>query len=220
MKKIEGVIFDLDGVITDTAEYHYRAWKELAKRIGITINREFNEQLKGVSRMESLERILTHGGRAEEFNDTKKSEMADWKNELYKEMITDIKPTDILPGVVAFLDELKKANIRTAVASASKNAETILEALKIRKRFDYVVDAAEIKNSKPDPEIFLKALELLDLKADVCVGIEDAAAGVESIKGAGIRAIGIGDLKTLAQADIVFEGTSQLRLETLKTLLI
>ncbi|MBC1444790.1 beta-phosphoglucomutase [Listeria seeligeri] len=218
MEKLDGVIFDLDGVITDTAEYHYRAWKELAKRVGITIDREFNENLKGVSRMDSLEQILAYGGRLGDFNDEEKSEMADWKNELYKEMITDIKPTDILPGVVSFLDELKMAGVRTAVASASKNAETILEALKIRDRFDFVVDAAEIKNSKPDPEIFLKALELLELSADVCVGLEDAAAGIDSIKGAGIRAVGIGDAKILSHADIVLEGTEQLRLKTLEAL--
>ncbi|MBC1721999.1 beta-phosphoglucomutase [Listeria seeligeri] len=218
MEKLDGVIFDLDGVITDTAEYHYRAWKELAKRVGITIDREFNENLKGVSRMDSLEQILAYGGRLGDFNDEEKSEMADWKNELYKEMIMDIKPTDILPGVVSFLNELKLAGVRTAVASASKNAETILEALKIRDRFDFVVDAAEIKNSKPDPEIFLKALELLELSADVCVGLEDAAAGIDSIKGAGIRAVGIGDAKILSHADIVLEGTEQLRLKTLEAL--
>lgn len=218
MEKLDGVIFDLDGVITDTAEYHYRAWKELAKQVGITINREFNENLKGVSRMDSLERILAYGGRLGDFNDEEKSEMADWKNELYKEMITDIKPTDILPGVVSFLDELKMAGVKTAVASASKNAETILEALKIRDQFDFVVDAAEIKNSKPNPEIFLKALELLELSADVCVGLEDAAAGVDSIKAAGIRAVGIGDTKILSHADIVLEGTEQLRLKTLEAL--
>ncbi|MHC5409977.1 beta-phosphoglucomutase [Listeria seeligeri] len=218
MEKLDGVIFDLDGVITDTAEYHYRAWKELAKQVGITINREFNENLKGVSRMDSLERILAYGGRLGDFNDEEKSEMANWKNELYKEMITDIKPTDILPGVVSFLDELKMAGVRTAVASASKNAETILEALKIRDQFDFVVDATEIKNSKPNPEIFLKALELLALSADVCVGLEDAAAGIDSIKGAGIRAVGIGDAKILSHADIVLEGTEQLRLKTLEAL--
>ncbi|MBC1424106.1 beta-phosphoglucomutase [Listeria seeligeri] len=218
MEKLDGVIFDLDGVITDTAEYHYRAWKELAKRVGITIDREFNENLKGVSRMDSLEQILAYGGRLGDFNDEEKSEMANWKNELYKEMITDIKPTDILPGVVSFLDELKMAGVRTAVASASKNAETILEALKIRDQFDFVVDAAEIKNSKPNPEIFLKALELLALSADVCVGLEDAAAGIDSIKGAGIRAVGIGDAKILSHADIVLEGTEQLRLKTLEAL--
>ncbi|MBC1480408.1 beta-phosphoglucomutase [Listeria seeligeri] len=218
MEKLDGVIFDLDGVITDTAEYHYRAWKELAKRVGITIDREFNENLKGVSRMDSLEQILAYGGRLGDFNDEEKSEMADWKNELYKEMIMDIKPTDILPGVVSFLDELKMAGVRTAVASASKNAETILEALKIRDQFDFVVDAAEIKNSKPNPEIFLKALELLALSADVCVGLEDAAAGIDSIKGAGIRAVGIGDAKILSHADIVLEGTEQLRLKTLEAL--
>lgn len=218
MEKLDGVIFDLDGVITDTAEYHYRAWKELAKRVGITIDREFNENLKGVSRMDSLEQILAYGGRLGDFNDEEKSEMADWKNELYKEMIMDLKPTDILPGVVSFLNELKLAGVRTAVASASKNAGIILDALEIRDRFDFVVDAAEIKNSKPDPEIFLKALELLELSADVCVGLEDAAAGVDSIKAAGIRAVGIGDAKILSHADIVLEGTEQLRLKTLEAL--
>ncbi|AQY52374.1 beta-phosphoglucomutase [Listeria weihenstephanensis FSL R9-0317] len=218
MEKLEGVIFDLDGVITDTAEYHYRAWKKLAERLDIKIDRVFNEELKGVSRMDSLDRILEYGDRLADFNATEKNEMADWKNELYKETIVDIKPSDILPGMEAFLDELKQAGIRTAVASASKNAEVILQSLGIREQFDFVVDAAKIEKSKPDPEIFLKALELLDLPADVCVGVEDAAAGVDSIKDAGIRAIGIGDATVLRRADVVLAGTDELRLETLKSL--
>ncbi|MBC1886965.1 beta-phosphoglucomutase [Listeria booriae] len=218
MEKLEGIIFDLDGVITDTAEFHYLAWKKLADKFGIEIDRDFNETLKGVSRTDSLERILAYGGRSADFDAKEKAEMAEWKNDVYKEMIKAIQPSDILPGIESFLKELKEAGIRTAIASASKNAEMILRLLGIRDQFDYVVDAAKITKSKPDPEVFLKALELLGLSADVCIGVEDAASGVDAIKDAKMRAVGIGSVDILGRADLVLASTADLQLEQLRNI--
>ncbi|MBC1811313.1 beta-phosphoglucomutase [Listeria booriae] len=218
MEKLEGIIFDLDGVITDTAEFHYLAWKKLADKFSIEIDRDFNETLKGVSRTDSLERILAYGGRSADFDAKEKAEMAEWKNDVYKEMIKAIQPSDILPGIESFLKELKEAGIRTAIASASKNAEMILRSLGIRDQFDYVVDAAKITKSKPDPEVFLKALELLGLSADVCIGVEDAASGVDAIKEAKMRAVGIGSIDILGRADLVLASTADLQLEQLRNI--
>ncbi|MBC2187682.1 beta-phosphoglucomutase [Listeria booriae] len=218
MEKLEGIIFDLDGVITDTAEFHYLAWKKLADKFGIEIDRDFNETLKGVSRTDSLEGILAYGGRSADFDAKEKAEMAEWKNDVYKEMIEAIQPSDILPGIESFLKELKEAGIRTAIASASKNAEMILRSLGIRDQFDYVVDAAKITKSKPDPEVFLKALELLGLSADVCIGVEDAASGVDAIKDAKMRAVGIGSVDILGRADLVLASTADLQLEQLRNI--
>ncbi|MBC1896949.1 beta-phosphoglucomutase [Listeria booriae] len=218
MEKLEGIIFDLDGVITDTAEFHYLAWKKLADKFGIEIDRDFNETLKGVSRTDSLERILAYGGRSADFDAKEKAEMAEWKNDVYKEMIEAIQPSDILPGIESFLKELKEAGIRTAIASASKNAEMILCSLGIRDQFDYVVDAAKITKSKPDPEVFLKALELLGLSAEVCIGVEDSASGVDAIKDAKMRAVGIGSIDILGRADLVLASTADLQLEQLRNI--
>ncbi|MBC2165184.1 beta-phosphoglucomutase [Listeria booriae] len=218
MEKLAGIIFDLDGVITDTAEFHYLAWKKLADKFGIEIDRDFNETLKGVSRTDSLEHILAYGGRSADFDAKEKAEMAEWKNDVYKEMIEAIQPSDILPGIESFLKELKEAGIRTAIASASKNAEMILRLLGIRDQFDYVVDAAKITKSKPDPEVFLKALELLGLSADVCIGVEDAASGVDAIKDAKMRAVGIGSVDILGRADLVLASTADLQLEQLRNI--
>ncbi|HHW68292.1 MAG: beta-phosphoglucomutase [Epulopiscium sp.] len=189
---VKGVIFDLDGVITDTAGYHFLAWSHLAKEIGIEIDEEFNEKLKGVSRMESLEAILKYGNKENEFTWEEKEALATKKNEHYKELIQNISKKDILPGIEALLKELKANNIKIALGSASKNAPVILKQLGIEEYFDYVVDANQIKNSKPAPDIFIDALKGLNLKPEEAVGVEDAEAGIEAIHGAGMVAIGVG----------------------------
>ena len=166
---IDAFIFDLDGVITDTAEYHYLAWKELANKIGIEIDREFNETLKGVSRMESLERILVHGNKQ---ND---------KNMYYVSLIENITPKDILPGISKLLENIKSNNIKIGLASASKNANMVLNNLKLVNYFDFIADASKCKNSKPAPDIFLMALKGLNVEAKNCIGIEDAYSGIEAI---------------------------------------
>lgn len=213
---IKGVIFDLDGVITDTAEYHYLAWKALAEELGIKIDRTFNEQLKGVSRMDSLERILAYGGKETTYTEAEKAALADKKNTHYVELIEQITPADLLPGIPEFLEELKTNNIKTALASASKNGPVILEKLGIADDFDVVIDPSTLAKGKPDPEIFVKAATALAFPLDEVIGIEDAEAGIEAINGAGIFSIGVGEPDSMRKARYIVEDTSQLDLETIK----
>ncbi|MCD7036527.1 beta-phosphoglucomutase [Metabacillus sp. GX 13764] len=210
MGKIEAFIFDLDGVITDTAEYHYLAWKGLAEEIGITFTKEDNEQLKGISRMESLELILKLGGREKDFSQEEKEQLAAKKNEHYVKLIETITPADILPGIEPLLEEIKKHGLKLGLASVSKNAFAVMESLGLKEEFDVIVDAAKIQKGKPDPEIFLTAAKLLNVEASACIGVEDAAAGVDSIKGAGMFAVGVGSEETLHKADVVYTGTELL----------
>ncbi len=216
--KFEAVIFDLDGVITDTAEYHYLAWKQLSEELGIPLDREFNEKLKGISRMESLEIILAHGDRQNDFTQQEKEELATKKNAYYVELIKQITPDDLLPGILAFLKELKEAQIKIAMASMSKNAFTVTNSLGVMEYFDHIVDAATVAKSKPDPEVFLKAAEAISVSPENCIGIEDAAAGVTAIHDAGMYSIGIGDEKTLGHANTVLQSTEQLDLKTITQL--
>ncbi|KGP70932.1 beta-phosphoglucomutase [Pontibacillus yanchengensis] len=214
MGQIQAVIFDLDGVITDTAEYHYLAWKQLADDLGIPMDRSFNEQLKGVGRKESLDKILEHGGK--HLTEEEKEFYATKKNEHYKTFIQDITPDDLLPGILDFMKEIKEAGIQTALASASKNAKPVIKRLEVEQYLDTVVDAAQVTNGKPDPEIFIKGADQLSVDPAYCVGVEDAQAGVQAIKAAGMYAVGIGAEEALSQADWVVQQPSQLSLEELK----
>ena len=210
-------IFDLDGVITDSAEYHYLAWKALGEDIGIPFDREFNETLKGVSRTESLERILRHGGRENDFSPEEKERLATKKNEHYVSLISKITSDDILPGVESFLNELKVAGYKIGMASASKNALLVTRQLGLLHAFDHIVDAATVVDSKPHPEVFLKAAEALAVDPKDCIGVEDAVAGVEAIHAAGMFAVGIGDPAVLTEADLVFTDTTGLTLDNVLT---
>ena len=197
----KAVIFDLDGVITDTARYHYLAWKNMADKLGIHIDEEFNETLKGVDRMGSLERILALG--TKQYAESEKLTLATSKNDYYNELIKSMTAKDLLPGALNALKSVREAGMKTALASVSKNASTIIERLGITDLFDYIVDANLIKKGKPDPEIFLTAAQELHVASTECIGVEDAVVGVQAIKSAGMYAIGVGDPKVLAQADIV-----------------
>ena len=214
---MKAFIFDLDGVITDSAEYHYLAWKELGEDLGIPFDREFNETLKGVSRTESLERILRHGKRENDFSPEEKERLARKKNEHYVSLISKITSDDILPGVEAFLNELKEAGYKIAMASASKNALLVTRQLGLLHAFDHIVDAATVVDSKPHPEVFLKAAEALAVDPKDCIGVEDAVAGVEAIHAAGMFAVGIGDPTVLTEADLVFTDTTGLTLDNVLT---
>lgn len=216
MKELQAVIFDLDGVITDTAEYHYLAWKEIAKELDIDIDRQFNEQLKGVSRTESFNRVLAHGDRADDFTDEEKQYYAEKKNDLYKELIKQVTPKDLLPGIERLLKDLQQANIKIGLASASKNAFTVIENLQMGSYFDTIVDATKVKNSKPDPEVFLKAADQLGVPYEACVGVEDAEAGVEAINRADMVAVGIGSENELSEAALILSSTVDLTLELIK----
>ncbi|HIZ53541.1 MAG TPA: beta-phosphoglucomutase [Candidatus Enterococcus avicola] len=213
MKK--GFIFDLDGVITDTAKFHYLAWKDLAETIDIEIDIVFNEQLKGISRMDSLERILAHGNKSDAFTLSEKEALAHQKNTHYVELLQQLTPADLLPGVKEFLTAAKEKQIPCAIASASRNAPFILEKLDVADEFQIVVDPATLKNGKPDPEIFLKAAEMLCIKPDEAIGFEDAQAGLDGIKAAGMYAVGVLSGEELHGADILVHRLDELSIDTL-----
>lgn len=210
---IKGFLFDLDGVITDSAEYHYQAWKKLAEKIGIQIDREFNEQLKGVDRMDSLDRILKYGNKENDFTAQEKIALAVEKNNDYLTLIESITPEDILPGIMELISQIKEHDLKMGLTSASKNAPFILERLGISQEFDIIVDPATLSKSKPDPEIFLKGAELLGLEPAECIGVEDAEAGIESIRRAGMFSVGVGDELSMRDADYRVENTAQLDFE-------
>jgi beta-phosphoglucomutase len=211
MSRFKAVIFDLDGVITDTARYHYLAWKRLADSQGVPFDEAANEHLKGIDRMGSLELILA--GAAGRYSEAEKLALADQKNEHYKALIATMTPADLLPGAMETLDACRRDGLKIGLASVSKNAFSVLDSLGIRDKFDYVVDAATIERGKPDPEIFLKAARELGVAPADCLGVEDAVAGVASIKSAGMFALGIGDPAILTQADVVIPGLTQFDLQ-------
>ena len=198
---IQAFIFDLDGVIADTAVFHYQAWRELAKRLGFDIDHEFNETLKGVGRMDSLNRVLAHGGI--QMSEAQKHIETEQKNREYVELISHMTPADLLPGAHEALLAVRAAGLKVALASASKNGPMILERLEVAGLFDTIVDPSLLKNGKPDPEIFLTAAKQLGLAPHACIGVEDAISGIEAIKSAGMFAVGIGDANVLAQANVV-----------------
>ncbi|MBF2703356.1 beta-phosphoglucomutase [Listeria welshimeri] len=213
---LKGVVFDLDGVITDTAHYHYLAWKKTAESIGIEFDEAFNENLKGVSRIDSLLLILKKDGRENDFTEEQIETLAAEKNEFYVSLLQEITPTDVLPGIKELIVDLKKQNLKCAIASVSKNARTVLNALEMEQAFDYIVDAAKITKSKPDPEIFVEACRGLGLETGEVVGIEDAQAGIESINAAGIISVGVGS--GLRDADMTVKNTGLLDLRILEIL--
>jgi beta-phosphoglucomutase len=212
MSRFKAVIFDLDGVITDTAHYHYLAWKELSESQGVHFDHEFNERLKGIDRMGSLDLILASAARQRQYTPEEKLALADTKNKHYQELISTMSSKDLLPGAVEALDTVRRAGLRIGLASVSKNAFTVLERLGITDKFDYVVDAATIARGKPDPEIFLKAARELGVAPADCLGVEDAVAGVTAIKAAGMFALGIGHPFVLTEADVVITSLKEFNL--------
>ncbi|GAB3922398.1 beta-phosphoglucomutase [Larkinella terrae] len=213
---IKALLFDLDGVIVDTAIYHYQAWRRMANTLGFDISEEFNEQLKGISRTESLEIILAHGGKT--VSEEQKLELATRKNEWYLELVSQMTPANILPGVPAFFEAVKAAQLKTALGSVSKNARLILERIGMLDDFDAIIDGTKITRGKPDPEVFLKGAAELGAQPDECVVFEDAVAGIEAAKRGDMLAIGIGDPTVLTQADLVVPSLAQLTLERVLTL--
>ncbi|MCM1991042.1 beta-phosphoglucomutase [Oceanirhabdus seepicola] len=211
---IDACIFDLDGVICDTAKYHYLAWKRLSNELGFDFSIEDNERLKGVSRMDSLNILLEIGEKS--LDEETKLELAAKKNSWYVEYISVMKQDEILPGVKDFILNLKENNIKIALGSASKNSMRILKALDIVDLFDCIVDGNRITKAKPSPEVFLKGAEELEVSPEKCVVFEDAAAGVEGAKNANMFAIGVGDASILKKADKIISGFENLTLEILK----
>lgn len=202
----KGVIFDLDGVITDTAKYHFIAWKNLASSIGITLDEEFNTSLKGVSRIDSLKRILEHGNKLNDYTEDEILSLAEKKNNEYKGLLESLTKNDILPGVADFIDDLKNHGIKISLASASKNAPFILKKLGLYEKFDYIADPDKVKHGKPAPDIFIEAARGLSLPIEETVGIEDAVAGVAAMIACNMNSIGIG-----VDADITLQSTYELK---------
>ncbi|WP_300728627.1 beta-phosphoglucomutase [uncultured Rikenella sp.] len=205
---IRGAIFDLDGVIVDTAKYHYLAWRRLAEELGFDFTEADNERLKGVSRMRSLDILLEVGGFGPDaFSEARKEEMAARKNGWYVEYISRMTPREILPGVLSFLEQVRADGVRTALGSASKNTGIILDRLKIGALFDAVVDGTMVQRTKPDPEVFLTcALMLGGIPAAECVVFEDAEAGIEAARAGEMHCVGIGSPEILRGADRVVSG--------------
>ncbi len=186
---IKAVIFDLDGVIVSTDDCHYRAWKKMADEEGIYFDREINNRLRGVSRMASLEFVLEKANR--EYSEKEKQEMAERKNSYYKELICELTQANILTDVTEKLDELKENGIKIAIGSSSKNTPIILKQIGLDKYFDAVSDGNNITHSKPDPEVFLKAAEMLNIAPKDCMIVEDADAGIEAGKRAGMKTLAV-----------------------------
>lgn len=194
-------LFDLDGVLVDTAIYHFQAWKNLGTKFGYTLTEEQNEQLKGVSRVESLNRILEWANYSA--TEEQKSAWLIAKNDNYLELISNMNPSEILPGVLEFLSQIKQAGYKIALGSASKNAEIILTKTGLLEWFDLIIDGNKVSKSKPDPEVFLKGASGLGFQPNECIVFEDAQAGIEAAKAGKMKAIGIGDKEMLGQADKV-----------------
>lgn len=210
-------LFDLDGVIVDTAKYHYLAWRSLARRLGFDFSPAHNERLKGVSRMASLDILLEVGG-ISGVSDADKQRMADEKNAEYVSLISRMTPDEVLPGAEDFLRSLRAAGIRTALGSASKNAMTILDRLQLTPLFDAIVDGTKVAKAKPDPEVFLRGAEALGVAPAECVVFEDAEAGIEAAIAGGMRCVGIGSPDILGRANLVVPGLSAMTLDRLRAL--
>lgn len=194
----QAAIFDLDGVLTDTAELHYQSWQRLMDELGIPFDRQANEALRGLSRVESLETIL--GERSRGFTPQQKEEIAGRKNQDYVSRVARMTPADLLPGAADLLRELRERGVAVAVASSSKNAQAVLVRLGIEALFDAVVDGNDVEESKPDPRVFLEAAERLGVEPSRCVVVEDATSGVAAALAAGMRVVGIGPPQRVGRA--------------------
>ncbi len=209
-------IFDLDGVIVDTVPAHYVAWKAMADELNIPFTEEENEHLKGLSRTESMRKILELGNVNKSDDEIEKYTTR--KNNIYVEIISKMTPQDILPGVLDFIQLLKDNNVAIAIGSSSKNTPTILKAVGLDTTFDAVVDGNQVTHSKPDPEVFLKGATKLMVKPEDCVVLEDAISGVEAAKRGGMKCVGVGDPEVLKAADVIVPDLTKLNLEILRNL--
>jgi beta-phosphoglucomutase len=205
---LKAIIFDLDGVITDTAHLHFQAWRTIAAEIGITLDETFNAELKGIGRMDSLLRILRFAGMENAFSEKERYALTQAKNALYVRSLAGLNADSLMPGIGGLLSEIRAAGIRTGLASVSLNAPQILHALGITAAFDFCADAARITHSKPHPEIFLAACQGLGVMPQQALGIEDAQAGIEAINAAGMLSVGIGD--DLTHAGLKLSSTNEL----------
>ena len=214
--KIKACLFDLDGVIVDTARYHYIAWKNIANELGFDFSEAQNERLKGVSRMDSLDILLEIGQLKIEL--AHKNELAERKNNLYLSYIQNMTPEEILPGVIPFLDELHDNGILIGLGSASKNALAILNLIDLTQKFDAVIDGNKVSKAKPDPEVFNNGATELGINPLNCLVFEDAQAGIDAARNAGMHVIGIGEAENLKNAEFVIPGFENMNFNRLQAL--
>lgn len=214
---LKGLIFDLDGVLTDSAKYHLSSWNELAKELGISLSDEQLDSLRGISRMDSLELILKYGNQQNKYSQVEKERLAAKKNKMFVSQIQSMTSADILPGIPKLLADAKKEDLRMVIASASKNAPIILKKLGIMNEFDGIVNPATLKHGKPDPEIYIKAQQITGFNSNEVISFEDAKAGVEAIRAANQFAVGIGDKDLLKEADYIVPSTFELDLKEIES---
>ncbi|ELC8441114.1 beta-phosphoglucomutase [Clostridium perfringens] len=206
--EIKAAIFDLDGVIVSTDEYHYQAWKSISDKENIYFDRSINNRLRGVSRAESLEIVLEKANR--EYTQSEKEVLLEEKNNIYKELLKNLSSSDILPGVNEVLDYLKSNNIKVAIGSSSKNTSLILQKIGLLNSFDAIVDGTMIKRSKPDPEVFILAVDKLNVLPEECIVVEDAKAGVEAALAGNMKVAAIGDAIKCNKANFNLENLTNL----------
>ncbi|AGB41490.1 beta-phosphoglucomutase [Halobacteroides halobius DSM 5150] len=207
---IKAIILDLDGVVTETSEYHFQGWKRLADEEGISFTREDNEQLRGVSRSKSLELLL--GDHIDDYTKEEFQEMMDRKNGYYQEYLTEMGEDDLLSGARDLLNEIKERGLKMAIASASRNAKTVLEGLDITDEFDTISDGYSVENAKPAPDIFLHTAKKLGVKPEECVVLEDAESGVDAALAANMVAVGVGPKDRVGHGDYCFSSTADVDL--------
>ena len=211
--QIKACLFDLDGVVVNTAKYHYLAWKKIATDLGFEFSELDNERLKGISRTESLDLLLEIGNL--KLDPETKKELAEIKNNFYVSSIQKMNSDEILPGVIRFLNELHDGGILIALGSASKNAMTILNKINIIQLFDVIIDGNKVSKAKPDPEVFIKGAAELGVEPQYCVVFEDAQAGIEAARNGGMNTIGVGEPENLKNADFVIPGFETITLDQL-----
>ncbi len=216
---LKGLIFDLDGVITDTAKYHFIAWQNtIENKLKIKIDKSHQDKIRGLSRIDTLDEILNIIKYKNKMNLEQKNHICDIKNKMYINLIdSNITKEDILPGITQLLNDAKANNIKLAIASSSKNATKILNSLNLYEAFDFIVNTNEIKNGKPSPEIYLNAAQGLNLNASECMGFEDAPVGIAGLNSAKIFSVGIGSSNEITdRAKLFFKSTDQLKFKSLK----
>ena len=209
VENLAGFIFDLDGVIVFTDKFHYLAWKKMADEMGVYFDEKINNRLRGVSRRDSLEIILERYT-GEPLSEARKEELCTYKNGIYRDYLSTMTPADVQDDVGAALAELRARGYRLALGSSSKNAKFILERVNLTDAFDAISDGTNITRSKPDPEVFLKAAEFLELSPEVCAVVEDAEAGIDAAKAGGFLGIGIGEAAAYHKTDVAIERFTQL----------
>ncbi len=215
--RARAILFDLDGVITDTADLHYRSWQRLADELGLPFDRAINEHLRGLSRPKSLRIVLAD--RWEDFAESERAALLERKNRYYLDSVAAMSPADAFGGIPELLGDLRAADVRLAVASSSRNARVVLERLQLLARFDAIADGNDVEHSKPDPAVFLCAARRVEVPPSRCLVIEDAASGIEAARAARMKVVGVGPPERVARADARVERAEDLRADTLLRLL-